>query len=104
MTALLAVSAFGALGTAARYLTGLLAPSPFATLIVNAIGSCLIGVIATRTPEPWRLYLSTGLLGGFTTFSAFSLETLRLSPLAAALNIAANLALGLGACWLGSKV
>jgi CrcB protein len=53
---------------------------PFATLTVNVAGSFLMGVLATwfalRTglPQHVRLFLTTGLLGGFTTFSAFSLD------------------------------
>jgi CrcB protein len=54
--------------------------------------------------ENLRLLLGVGLLGGFTTFSAFSLETLRLmeqGPAPAALYITASLVLSIGACWLG---
>lgn len=53
---------------------------PLGTFIVNAIGSLLMGVIAgyfaqrTGVDQQWRLFLATGLLGGFTTFSAFSLD------------------------------
>lgn len=69
---------------AGRWMTGLLGPSivgafPFATLAVNAIGSIAMGVLAGVLArggggEPARLLLGVGLLGGFTTFSAFSLE------------------------------
>ena len=54
---------------------------PFGTLAVNLLGAFLIGAIMEAmalkfsAPEPWRLLLVTGFLGGFTTFSAFSLET-----------------------------
>lgn len=54
---------------------------PAGTLFVNVLGSFLMGVLAEyfvlRAPLPpqWRLFLTTGLLGGFTTFSAFSLDT-----------------------------
>ncbi|MCP3736007.1 fluoride efflux transporter CrcB [Sphingomonas sp. RP10(2022)] len=76
----------GALGTAARYLTGratlaLFGPAfPFGTLAVNLIGGLLMGVLAGVLAragtggEPWRLFLGVGVLGGFTTFSAFSLD------------------------------
>lgn len=53
---------------------------PYGTLIVNIIGSLIIGVFVTyfalrgEASQHWRLFLTTGLLGGFTTFSAFSLE------------------------------
>jgi CrcB protein len=53
---------------------------PFGTLIVNVVGSFLMGalagyfVIRTGVPQHMRLFLTTGILGGFTTFSAFSLD------------------------------
>lgn len=52
---------------------------PFGTLIVNVAGSFLMGLLAgyflsLPVPQHWRLFLTTGLLGGFTTFSAFSLD------------------------------
>jgi CrcB protein len=57
---------------------------PFHTLFINAAGSLAMGVIAGwfalrgQAPQLWRLFLTTGVLGGFTTFSAFSLETVLL--------------------------
>ncbi|HYD37298.1 MAG TPA: fluoride efflux transporter CrcB [Allosphingosinicella sp.] len=53
---------------------------PYATLFVNVAGSVALGILAglfvARAPaEAWRLFLTTGLLGGFTTFSAFSLDS-----------------------------
>lgn len=54
---------------------------PFATLTVNVLGSMIMGLIVeyfalkSNLPQAWRLFLTTGVLGGFTTFSAFSLET-----------------------------
>ncbi len=57
---------------------------PFGTLTVNVVGSLLMGIIAgyfafkADAPQPWRLFLTTGILGGFTTFSAFSLEVVLL--------------------------
>lgn len=53
---------------------------PVATLAVNVIGSFLIGLVAgyamerAQFPPAWRLFLATGFLGGFTTFSTFSLD------------------------------
>jgi len=79
----------GAAGTAARYwLTGwalqaLGAAFPYGTLLVNAIGSFLIGAIvhvglSTEILCPTvRIALAVGLMGGFTTYSSFSFETLR---------------------------
>lgn len=90
---------------------------PAGTLAVNALGCFAIGflmaiVIAqSQTGQPgWmshslRLFLITGILGGFTTFSAFGYETVELLredqfPLAV-LNVSANVGLGLPAVWLG---
>jgi len=77
----------GAIGAGFRYHIGTVAlrnlgPGfPFGTLLVNLLGGLLMGVLAgviARTPvegEPLRLFLGVGVLGGFTTFSAFSLES-----------------------------
>ncbi len=90
MNATLLVMAGGALGAGARYNLGRLVfhwagPGfPYGTLIANVLGGLLmgmlIGVLARGdfTDEPWRLLLGVGLLGGFTTFSAFSLELLNM--------------------------
>jgi CrcB protein len=54
---------------------------PYGTLAINVLGSFAMGIIAeyfalkAGLPQHWRLFLTTGILGGFTTFSAFSLET-----------------------------
>lgn len=87
MNGFLAVAAGGALGAALRHGVGLLAvrhlPAgwPHGTFLVNILGSLLMGLfigwLALRSqgePQAMRLFLATGLLGGFTTFSAFSLE------------------------------
>jgi CrcB protein len=78
----------GALGTGARYLVILAAPRllgagfPWGTLIVNVVGSFTMALIAGLGPNAlWltpsvRVALTTGLLGGFTTYSAFNQETL----------------------------
>jgi fluoride exporter len=80
----------GALGSAARYLVGLWAASafgpgfPVGTLTVNVVGSFLISVIfeaslrSTAVPADLRLFLTTGIMGGLTTYSSFNYETLRL--------------------------
>ena len=108
----------GFLGSIGRYLLSLLVTQwsgtsrfPVATLLVNVIGCLAIGALsgfATRseflTPA-LRLFLITGLLGGFTTFSAFGYETFLLGKeslgMMALANIAAQLALGIGMVWLG---
>lgn len=76
----------GALGAGARFLTSraglaLFGPSfPYATLAVNLIGGLLMGLLTGAlvrggaTAEPLRLFLGVGVLGGFTTFSSFSLD------------------------------
>lgn len=86
----LAIAIGGALGSVFRfaavsYLTPLINQRfPFGTFIVNLSGSFLIGVAyvllveKTTLPTEWRLFFITGILGGYTTFSAFSLEILQL--------------------------
>lgn len=81
---------FGGLGSLLRYLTGLLAVRflgpefPWGTLAVNVIGCTLIGIFARVFPLPTdggqdlRLMFMTGLCGGFTTFSAFTLDAANL--------------------------
>jgi fluoride exporter len=82
---LLAVAGGAAVGAVLRYLIGAWAVArlgagfPYGTLAVNLAGCLLIGVLLTvaverGTAEPLRLLLVTGLLGGFTTFSAFGYE------------------------------
>ncbi len=82
---LLHVAAGGALGAVLRYLFALSVTFPYATVIVNVVGSFVMGVAfvllaetAVAGGERWQPLVMTGLLGGFTTFSAFSLDTLKL--------------------------
>jgi CrcB protein len=83
---ILLVAAGGALGSVLRYLASLgfaaanLARWPFATWTVNVLGSFALGLVMTALPHPsvLRLALTTGVLGGFTTYSAFNLETVDL--------------------------
>jgi len=87
MDKLILVAAGGAVGAVARYLTGLAALRslgaawPFGTLAVNVVGGFAMGLLAAllaargeADQDRWRLLLGVGVLGGFTTFSAFSLE------------------------------
>jgi fluoride exporter len=70
----------GALGSMLRYLMVAAIGAPGGTLVVNVLGSFAIGIlfIALDARTGWQFFLMTGLLGGFTTFSAFSLDTLKL--------------------------
>lgn len=110
MTRFLLVASGGALGAVARYAVSLLAVRwpgfPVATLAVNVAGCLAIGALGSSlTSESARLFLLTGLLGGFTTFSAFGLETQSLAsggkPGLAALYVALSVGAGLGAVWIG---
>ena len=85
----LLVATGGAIGAAARYLAGLWIVSrlgagfPWGTFFVNVTGSFLIGIVlvlvqAGTLPAGARLFLAVGILGGYTTFSSFSYETLQL--------------------------
>lgn len=77
MTRFLLVCLGGALGSAARYLVALAMPR--GTLVVNLVGSfCIALVMALLRPSDLRLLLVTGILGGFTTYSAFNEETLQM--------------------------
>ena len=112
---LLWVALGGAVGATLRYSVvrafGPALTFPFGTLLVNVLGSLVIGLLATsvfldpKIAPNARLFFQTGLLGAFTTFSAFSLETLQLwqsgHVRSAALNIVLNVVLCLLAAMLG---
>ncbi len=108
----------GGLGSVCRYIATTLIGSiggtvfPFGTLFVNFTGSFLMGFLMFffldehfTLPETLRLFLAVGFLGGFTTFSSFSMESILLlrgdSFFYAFANMAGNLLLGLLAVWLG---
>lgn len=114
MAASLSVAAGGAAGAWLRFAAGrLIGPAsfPFATLTVNVLGSLAMGLLAGWLArhgtggEQWRLLLGVGVLGGFTTFSAFSLEVVTLAQRGAmgqaALYIVLSLAGGVGGLLLG---
>ena len=113
MMNLLLVAVGGAVGAVARYGVGLGAARllglafPWGTLFVNVLGGLAMGLLAAKVgpeQEALRLALGVGVLGGFTTFSAFSLETVRLmehQPGLAMLYAAASVVLSVGACWVG---
>ena len=76
------------------------------TIFVNVSGSFLIGVLSALSPQPFaRQLFMVGLLGGYTTFSSFSLQTLELAHEdrwgAAGTNVVGSVTLSLAAVWLG---
>lgn len=113
LRSLLLVFAGGSIGTAARLVVALWIPDaggfPVATLLVNVIGALLIGILAARLPQTTglRVFLGTGVLGGFTTYSAFMTGTDALwadAPLLAFSYAAGSLVLGLAAAALGLRL
>lgn len=116
--ALLWVAAGGALGSVARYVVSAVVLArlaawrfPVGTFAVNIAGCLLIGVLAALTLKhdlftpSTRLFLFTGVAGGFTTFSSFGLETFQLlrrgEVLWAGSYVVASVVVGLLALWLG---
>jgi fluoride exporter len=115
----LAVAAGGAIGSVARFwMTGVMtaltgARFPYGTLLINILGSFVIGGVAALTLTParmgmhpdLRIFLMVGICGGFTTFSAFSLQTLELlqtgDTIPALLYVAGSVALCLLFVWFG---
>ena len=110
----------GGIGSICRYVATTLIGSiggtvfPFGTLFVNLLGSFRMGFLMFffldehfTLPETLRLFLAVGFLGGFTTFSSFSMESLLLlrgdSFFYAFANLAGNMLLGLLAVWLGMQ-
>jgi len=84
---------------------------PYATLAENVTGSLMMGLLVGyfafggNVPQHWRLFLTTGILGGYTTFSAFSLDTALLYERGefwlAALYVIASVALSIGGLFAG---
>jgi len=111
---LLLVGLGGSIGSMVRYAVSLLTNSklfPYATLSVNIIGSFIIGIVFALSIKEaglsnnWRLFLATGICGGFTTFSAFSLENMGLLQSGrfgiALTYIILSIVLGIAATFLG---
>lgn len=114
-----AIAIGGALGSMARHAVNhvththwLTTRFPAGTVVVNIAGCFIIGVLAgllavdrIRLPFYWREFVFVGLLGGFTTFSTFGLDTFLLSrthsPGFAFVNVAGQVAGGLLAVWIG---
>ena len=120
MTNILLVGLGGFIGSVARYKLGgwvlhltVQEKFPVGTFAVNVAGCLVAGVLAGLVEKhelfsaETRLFLFTGLLGGFTTFSAFGLETMFLlrrgEPWVAAIYVGASVLLGVVAVWLGLK-
>jgi CrcB protein len=119
LAASLYVAVGGGAGAVVRYQIGRLithvagpnAAFPWGTLTINVTGSLFMGLLAGWLArhgtggEQWRLLIGVGLLGGYTTFSAFSLELMLLiergQPGLASLYAAASVIPGLAALWLG---
>jgi CrcB protein len=110
----------GGLGSMARYALSVLGMRllgqgfPWATLFINIAGSALMGaltgwlVVQGNAPASLRIFVATGLLGGFTTFSTFSLETVLLYERGqlglAVAYVAASVVIGIGALVLAMKL
>lgn len=120
MKTILFIACGGALGAVLRYgaslsVYGLLGRGfPYGTLFVNVTGSLLMGVLSILMLErfnvgpEWRAAILVGLLGSFTTFSTFSMETLNLleqgDMMRAMANIAFSVIVCLAAVWLGVNI
>jgi CrcB protein len=114
MRLILAVALGSAAGGVARFLLSAwieqrtISSFPYATLLVNLSGSLLLGFLATWTyetagvPADVRALLTTGLCGGFTTFSAFSLETVALAEEGALGRAALYVVLSVSLCVIGA--
>jgi len=118
MNHLLLVVVGGGMGAGTRYLLGTYVSRlysglfPIGTFLVNLTGSFLIGMLMTafvyrtKIDPAWRLFLVTGFLGGYTTFSSFEWETLAAIkggvPLIALSNVLLSVVLGFVGVWAGS--
>lgn len=106
LNTLFTVALGGAIGASGRYFVNVTATRvighgyPAGTLIVNVLGSFLMGVLfvvlAKKGGNAWAPFLMTGVLGGFTTFSAFSLDTLALFERGQVASAAGYVALSVG--------
>ena|ERR1035437_6785911 len=116
MKLILAIGLGSFIGGISRYLLSqfvqskFLSAFPFGTLAVNVIGCFLIGLVYSLSERgnvtmEWRLFLATGILGGFTTFSAFSNETMAMlrdtQYWHASLYVISSVVVGLIATFLG---
>lgn len=118
MTASLLVAVGGAIGSVARFQLGELATRlypdwkfPIGTFVVNILGCLAIGLLAGMAERPnaispeLKRFLFVGILGGFTTYSAFGLETMHLvrrgNVAIAGSYVALSIVVGFVVCWFG---
>jgi CrcB protein len=114
---LLLAGAGGFIGSALRYLLfQTIKPVNLfsTTLLINIVGSLLIGIVISTSikdsqfSNTWKVFLATGICGGFTTFSAFSLENLQLFQQGkyalSLVYITSSVVLGILACFIGYKI
>ncbi|MGI8803218.1 MAG: fluoride efflux transporter CrcB [Solirubrobacteraceae bacterium] len=112
---LVAIGLLGGVGSVARFLLDGAVyrragrSFPYGTMVVNLTGSFLLGLlVGVAAGGGAERLLGTGLLGGYTTFSTWALESHRLGEAGrvrlAGLNLAASLLLGLGAAWVGRRL
>ncbi len=117
MTQLISIALGGAIGAVLRFMTSNMVYSqlgrvfPWGTLMVNVIGSLFMGLLFVLFTERMELnsdvraFITVGLLGAFTTFSTFTIETMNLIEsgelMRAGVNILASVVCCLAACWLG---
>ncbi len=119
MKLILAIGAGSFIGGICRYLMSLFIQQkifstfPFGTMSVNILGCFLIGLVfglsdRGNMSQEWRLFLATGVLGGFTTFSAFSNETVGMMRdgqfVYASVYVLSSIALGLAATFIGIMI
>ncbi len=120
MERLLLICLGGAIGTGLRYLTSIFAARwfgaefPYGTLIVNLSGALVIGLVqqigtqSVLIPDNVRLFVTTGMMGGLTTYSTFSYETVRLMEMnawhQAWINVSVTTTICLSLCFLGIGV
>lgn len=114
---ILLVGLGGGIGSILRYVATVMITAkrfPYATLSVNILGSFIIGLVLAfsikdeQFANNWKLFLATGICGGFTTFSAFSLENMQLLQSGKAgmafLYIALSVVLGIAATFAGYQL
>ncbi|ADO43644.1 fluoride efflux transporter FluC [Ketogulonicigenium vulgare] len=110
LNSLILIAAGGAIGAVLRALALMVVAAPVGTLVVNVIGSALMGVLWVMLPRSGIMpaFLMTGILGGFTTFSAFSLDSLRLieagRPLEALVYMGGSVGLSVLAVFAGAMI